>query len=433
MGPWLAFLVGLLVASSAEAVRLDAYDFPFVDPLVATVVRTPSANALPVPRLEIGDGLRSDRLTGLVDRAVPPVFFYHRHGLEFVLAEQPDPAPLVFVIAGTGGGALADTSRDLVEVLHAGGYHVIALPNPTNPSFIVNASSTGVPGRLRADAADLYRVMQAAYARVDGRIEVSSVHLAGSSLGATHAAFVAELDAREQRLGLERVLLLNPAVSLFAAMHIVDEMLRVHEEADPGAVRRFIEEVLEAFGQLYQEGAPVDFSGDFVYRTYRVLELPATDLEKLIGLAFRLLAANLMFTSDVIARSGFLVSPDTRLTTTSSLTEFYVRARQHGFDDYFSFIHSPFFAAGEPGLTQEQMIADADLAAIEAYLATAAGVGVITSEDDFVLRPQDLDFLERVFGARAAIYPTGGHGGNYRQREVALRIQAFFRSEPLIQ
>lgn len=431
MGRWFAFLLTALMATSAEAVRLGAYDFPFVDPLVATVVRTPPANALPVPRLEIGDGLRRERLTGLVDRAVPPVFFYHRHGLEVFLAEQPGPAPLVFVIAGTGSGALADTSRDLVEVLHAGGYHVIALPNPTNPGFIVNASSTGVPGRLRDDAADLYRVMEAARARVANRIEVTSVHLAGFSLGATHAAFVAELDAGEQRLGLERVLLLNPAVSVSASMDIVDEMLAVHEEADPGAVRRFIEEVLAAFGQLFQGGAPVDFAGDFVYRTYRVLELPATDMEKLIGLAFRLLAANVMFTSDVIVRSGFLVAPDTRLGPTSSLTEFYLRARQHGFGDYFASVHAPFFAADE--LTPEQMITDADLAAIEAFLATAPGVAVITNEDDFILRSEDLDFLERVFGARAAIYPTGGHGGNFRQRDVALRIQAFFRPESLVQ
>jgi hypothetical protein len=433
MGRWFVFLLATVMATSAEAERLGAYDFPFVDPLVATVVRTPAANALPVPRLEIGDGLRRERLSGLVDRPVPEVFFYHRHGLEFVVAEQPGPAALVFAIAGTGGGALADSNRDLLELLHADGHHVIALANPTNPSFIVNASTTGVPGRLRSDAADLYRVMQAAYAQIADRIEVTGVHLAGFSLGATHAAFVAELDAREQRLGLERVLLLNPAVSVLASMEIVDEMLRVHEEADPGAVRRFIDEVLEAFGQLFQAGAPVDFAGDFIYRTYRVLELPATDMEKLIGLAFRLLGVNMMFTSDVIARSGFLVSPDTRLTTTSSLTEYYLRARQYGFVDYFSSIYGPFFAADEPGLTPEQMIAESDLATIEAYLEGAGDVGVITNEDDFILRPQDLDFLERVFKTRAAIYPTGGHGGNYRQRDVASRIQAFFRPETLVQ
>jgi hypothetical protein len=78
-----------------------------------------------------------------------------------------------------------------------------------------------------------------------------------------------------------------------------------------------------------------------------------------------------------------------------------------------------------------QIIADADLAAIAGFLGTASHVGVITSEDDFILRPQDLDFLERVFAGRAAIFPTGGHCGNYRQLDVALRIQGFFDAETL--
>jgi hypothetical protein len=256
-------------------------------------------------------------------------------------------------------------------------------------------------------------------------------HLTGYSLGATHAAFVAGLDAREGTLGLERVLLLNPAVSEFASMRIVDAMLRIHEAEDRAAVRRFIDDVLAAFGRLYQEAEPIDFAGDFLYRTYRLLALPARDLEKLVGLAFRLSAANLLFTSDVVADTRVLVPAGTRLTATSSLTEFYLQARERGFEDYFESLYAPFLAAAQPGLMPAQIIADADLAAIAGFLGTASHVGVITSEDDFILRPQDLDFLERVFAGRAAIFPTGGHCGNYRQLDVALRIQGFFDAETL--
>jgi hypothetical protein len=189
--------------------------------------------------------------------------------------------------------------------------------------------------------------------------------------------------------------------------------------------------VLAAFGRLYQDAEPIDFAGDFLYRTYRLLALPARDLEKLVGLAFRLSAANLLFTSDVVANTGVLVPAGTRLTATSSLTEFYVRARDRGFEDYFEFLYAPFLAAAQPGLTPAQMIADADLGAIQAWLVTASHVGVITSEDDFILRSQDLDFLERVFAGRATIFPTGGHCGNYRQLDVALRIRGFFDAEAL--
>ena len=51
--------------------------------------------------------------------------------------------------------------------------------------------------------------------------------------------------------------------------------------------------------------------------------------------------------------------------------------------------------------------------------------------DDLILRPQDFAFLERVFDDRLVIYPIGGHCGNYRQRDVAARIQDYFRAAEL--
>lgn len=50
-------------------------------------------------------------------------------------------------------------------------------------------------------------------------------------------------------------------------MRIVDEMLRTRERADPTGIRRFIDEVLAAFGQVQaQSDTAVEFAGDFVYR-----------------------------------------------------------------------------------------------------------------------------------------------------------------------
>ena len=425
-----ALIVLLVVAlvGEARAARLGAYDYPFVDPLVATVVRTPRANAIDLPALIEGQGIRRFHLRGLVDRPPPPVFFYERHGLPFTLAAQPGPAPLVIIIAGTGGGVDASITRELATILHAAGNHVLALPNPTHISFLVNASTSGVPGRLEQDTADLYRAIQAALALVRGRIEITRVDLTGYSLGATYAAFLSELDSRERAVGFDRVLLLNPAVSVYESMRIVDEMLRVHERADAPGIRRFIEEVLAAFGEVQaQSDTAVEFAGDFVYRAYAALDLTAVDLEKLIGLAFRLSAANLVFIADVLSQGHVLVPEGVELTTTSSLTGYFLEARRFSFEDYFERIVLPYHARLEPGITKASMIADADLGTIEAHLATTPGIGLLVNEDDFILRPQDLAFLERVFAGRAAVYPTGGHCGNYRQRDVALRIQAFFR------
>ena len=80
------------------------------------------------------------------------------------------------------------------------------------------------------------------------------------------------------------------------------------------------------------------------------------------------------------------------------------------------------------------MVADADLHAIEPFLLQADNIGLLTNADDLILTADNHEFLERVFpGERSAIYPTGGHCGNYLQRDVAAYIQAFFRSADLSQ
>lgn len=58
--PLLRALVVLLVVASAgeaQAARVGADDHPFVDPLGATVVRTPQANAIETPALIEGRNL----------------------------------------------------------------------------------------------------------------------------------------------------------------------------------------------------------------------------------------------------------------------------------------------------------------------------------------------------------------------------------------
>ena len=86
-----------------------------------------------------------------------------------------------------------------MKALYQAGFHVITLPSPTHPNFIISASQSSIPGDLTEDAADLYRAMETAWNEVKGDIEVSSFYLGGYSLGATQAAFVAKLDEERRR------------------------------------------------------------------------------------------------------------------------------------------------------------------------------------------------------------------------------------------
>ena len=108
----------------------------------------------------------------------------------------------------------AEKVRILVRMFDKIGFHVITLPSPTHQNFIVTASATSVPGLITEDATDLYRAMQLAYDQVKAEIEVTAFDLAGYSLGAAQAAFVAKLDDERARVRLPARLLINPPVNL---------------------------------------------------------------------------------------------------------------------------------------------------------------------------------------------------------------------------
>lgn len=401
------------------------YDYPFVNPFAATVVGTPAGYRADLPEEEDLVTSRHD-LTVFEGRTPPDVFWYDS-SLRFSMVKQEGPAPLVFIIAGTGGSDTSPTSRLLTRILFAAGMHVISVPSPTHPNFIRNASTTGVPGRISEDARDLYRAMQSAYAEVEDELEVTAFHLAGASLGAWQAPFVSKLDEAERAFGFGKVLLINPPVSLFSSIGVLDSLA---EENIPGGMENFsafFDQVFQDFAEVYVELDAVDFSQDFLYRVYLRKEPEETDLAALVGVAFRLSANDMILTADVMSRFGFIVPRNRQLHATSSLTDYFIVGREVGFRNYLDLFFYPYFRQREPGLTKESLIQEASFKAIEPYLRSTSKIVLIHNEDDIILDRGDIEYLRGVFGNRANIFPTGGHMGNLEHHTVVARIVRFFR------
>jgi hypothetical protein len=95
------------------------------------------------------------------------------------------------------------------------------------------------------------------------------------------------------------------------------------------------------------------------------------------------------------------------------------------FVDYFNDILLPHLQKDEPGLTRQTLLERLSLRKLEPYLRGADTVGLVTNADDIILGPDDLQYLEGVFGARARIFPTGGHLGNVFHPQVAQAIVGF--------
>ena len=422
-----AALAGAAPAAEGEPLTgPEGYDFPFVNAFEATVIGTPSflRAELPerVPKQEIG-------LTIIPERRIPEVFWYNDK-LRFSIVRQRTEAPLIFNIAGTGSGHQSRFMLIMERAFYQAGFHVISLPSPTHSNFITTASETQVPGLLADDARDLHRVMQEAYAAVADTIRVSEFFLTGYSLGGAQAAFVSKFDDELLASGAEafdfkKVLIINPPVSLFNSVEILDEMI----EAIPGGMdnfNTFFERLLARFAEIYKEEDFLDLSSDFLYRLYQREQPSEENLRAVIGVAFRISSANMLFVSDVLTRSGVVVRRNVSLRTPDSLTNYLKVSVRVGFVNYVQYLLYPYFQRLRPGISLDELIAESSLKAIEDYLRSTKKIGLMTNEDDIILAPGEIEYLGSLFGSRAMIFPKGGHCGNLPHRDNIAAMTGFF-------
>jgi hypothetical protein len=97
------------------------------------------------------------------------------------------------------------------------------------------------------------------------------------------------------------------------------------------------------------------------------------------------------------------------------------------FADYFNEYFYPYFQAKQPNLSKQDLIDSTSLKSIENYLASSNKIGLITNQDDFIMAPGEIDYLQTVFKDRAKVYPTGGHCGNMDYKENVAYMLDFFK------
>jgi hypothetical protein len=405
-----------------------AYDYPVKDPYAATIAGTPEELEASLPE-KIDYELLGLKVFPF--RPTPDVFWYQREFL-YTLTYQKQEAPLIFIIAGTGSSFYSSSMIFLQKAFYQAGFHVICLSSPTQMNFVATASATCVPGNIVQDAQDLYNVMTLAWEQVKGRIKVSQFYLTGYSLGASQAAFVSKLDEEKRVFNFKKVLMINPAVSLYTSAQILDGMmLQAIPNPSPEEFDRWFSGVLGKFGEIYRMmNAPV-LDHDFLYEVYRFLLKNKTppkqeNMAGMIGTVFRLASSSMIFTADVMANYGLIVPKNRVLGSADSLTDYFKVTNYISFIDYFNEFLYPYSQSRNPGLTKEALIEGTSLRSIEPYLRNSPKIVLMDNEDDLILAPGDMAFLKDVFGSRAKIYPYGGHLGNMTYRDnVAYMINVF--------
>ena len=407
----------LCLAAEAE------YGYPLRGSYGATIIGTPSALKVDLLKEINAKRVVLDVIPGMKK----PELFYYDEGLKCTVAFQGRKAPLLFLIAGTGSGDQSGKMMALMKAMYQAGYHVVSLPSPTHPNFVISGSHSHVPGDLTEDAADLYGVMEHVWNRYKGDIEVSDFYLSGFSLGATQSAFVAKLDDEKKKFNFRKVLMINPSVNLYDSVSRIEATL----DGIPGGPKeagKYVNTLVARFTEFYEKSETTGFNENFLYALATSGTFNQNDAGGIIGVSFRLASAGMIFTSDVMTNGGYVV-PKNRVLTNGDNLAVYMRVSTHlSFVDYFNEYMFPYFKGKRPGLTREAYIASLGLKNIEPYLKSNEKVGVITNENDFILSNEDRDYLRQLFGERTKIYPRGGHGGNFEYKDNMAYALNFFKS-----
>ena len=355
------------------------------------------------------------------DRNVPEVFWYAK-GMGYAVQLQDKPAPLIFLVAGTGARHDASKMLFLERLFYAQGYHVVGLTSPTHFNFLVNASKHAIAGYVPFDVDDLWRVMRWIREDLEQECEITGYRLAGYSLGGLQSAFLAERDSRERVFDFENVLLINPAVDLYSSALTFESWL-----AGPGqeALEQAVQILVKEFTEFYKNNDVGNLDGEAILAFFQDLNLTDAQMRALIAASFRMTAASMIFTSDVCMHAGYIVPADKALTSTDPLLPYFDAASQITFKEYFEEFLYPYIRYVLPGMSQEQALAECSLRRIEEFLQASPKVFVVGNADDPILQPEEVDFLRSTFGERVALFPHGGHCGNLNYVRFAEKMLEF--------
>lgn len=381
--------------------------------LRATVFGTSPQNIAPLPATV---PLQEIDLSMPWARPVPKVLWFDRR-LRVWFSAQDKPAPLAIVISGTGSDGNTAKLSLLRGILYGAGYHVLTLPSPTFPGFIVSTSSTGVAGDLLQDDRDLYAALQRIIAHLPRHAPITDIDVLGISLGGANAAVVKSLDAQEGKLGIHRAVMINPPVSLFVSINRLDALFAQSIGSGDAGLENLYRKLYTRLANLYRAAEKVHIDDtDLLAAAAAVLRTDA-DFSAAIALTFRLELVDVFFAGDLYARTGVVIDPRHPPGPDDSLQEIERELRGKTFAEYFNRVFVPYYTEHRPGATAQSLQADNRLDIIGPQLRDNPDYYALTNSDDLVLDASELGWLKETLGSRIAVYDHGGHLGNLGERQ----------------
>jgi pimeloyl-ACP methyl ester carboxylesterase len=223
----------------------------------------------------------------------------------------------------------------------------------------------------------------------------------GYSMGGLESLFIAATEPTNQMplLTFQRYVAINTPVRLAHGTSKLDEFYRSPLEW-PGTERTdHIENTFLKVAALSKSKLAPHTS----------LPFNAIESKFLIGLTFRLILRDVIFSSQRRNNQGILQQPIRNYRR----EPVYQEILAYSYQDYFAQFAIPYYWARGLDATAETMEQAGDLRTYEAGLRANADVRIIVNQNDFLLAAEDLVWLQATFSPeQLTVFAQGGHLGN---------------------
>jgi pimeloyl-ACP methyl ester carboxylesterase len=334
--------------------------------------------------------------------------------LNFTYWLQRKPAPVVYIVPGLGSHRLAGPALALAELVYSNGFSAVTVSSAYNYEFMERASTAALPSYSPVDAQDLH----VAVTQIDRRLEalhpgrLKARVVMGYSMGGFHSLFIAGTAATNSAplMKFDRYVAINSPVRLLYAVSQLDAFFQgplawPPEERTANMENTFLKVAGLSRTSLAPQGT---------------LPFSAIESKFLIGVAFRLILRDMIFTSQRRNNQGVLETPIKNLRR----DPVYQEILQYSFADYFERFVTPYYQTRGIDLKQPETLKRAeDLRTHAAALQANPNIRLIINRNDILLADEDLAWLEATIDrSRLKIFDKGGHLGNLAHPAVQKAI-----------
>jgi len=325
---------------------------------------------------------------------------------------QPKPAAVVYIVPGVGSHRLAGPALALAELVYSNGFSAVTVSSAYNYEFMERASTAAVPSYAPVDVHDLHVALTGIDRRLRGLYpgRMTAKALMGYSMGGFHSLFIAGTSNEASLIKFDRYVAINAPVRLMYAVSQLDEFFQAplewpSEERTKNMENTFLKVAGLSKTSLAPQGS---------------LPFSAIESKFLIGVAFRLILRDVIFSSQRRNNQGVLEEPIKGLRREA----LYREILHYSFKDYFDRFVTPYYQTRGIDLTQPEVLKKgADLRAYVDGLRTNPNIRLIVNRNDILLAEEDLEWLETAIGReRLTLFEKGGHLGNLAHPAVQKAI-----------